>query len=500
MRIPPAIAAAAMALATADTALEAQTPAAALAIVGATIIDGNGGPPLADGTLLIEGNRIAAVGPRSSVEVPEGARIIDGAGKYVTPGFIDSNVHLSLYSGHETLVRYQDRNAALTLEAAQMQLKHGFTTVRDSYGSLLPLMEIRDAIARGDTVGPRMLVAGNIVGWGGPWSVSFSVVRQQGLTLFQEQFNDFITQGSGEEWMEMEPEELRVAVNEYLDLGPDFIKYGGTGHFSNPVMIGFSPEAQRVMVEETHRRGLTIETHSTSPEGLWMSVRAGLDLIQHPEVLTKEMPDALVEEIAERGIVCSMLANTITGEAWERHVEAREKGEAGSEAEGGSRRREGLAKTSAELRAERRGRGEGMEIRRRNAEKLIAGGCVTTIGTDNYLGAAPEFRRERKRENQSFGFGSVIATEGLVELGMTPMEAIVAVTRNGAIASGMLDDLGTLQAGKYADVLVLGASPLDDIGNVRSLEVVIRDGRIVDRDALPYERIFSAPGKGHAWE
>ncbi len=195
----------------------AAQPQPAIAIVGATIIDGNGGPPLTDGTLVTQGDRIAAVGPRASVEVPVGATVIDGAGRYVTPGFIDTNVHLSLYSGHETLVRYEDRNAALTLEAAQMQLKHGFTTVRDSYGSLFPLMEIRDAIARGDTIGPRMLVAGNIVGWGGPYTVSFSLIRPQGLTLFQEQFNDFITQGSGEEWMEMEPEDLRVAVNRYLD-------------------------------------------------------------------------------------------------------------------------------------------------------------------------------------------------------------------------------------------------------------------------------------------
>ena len=477
----------------------AQDPTSTLAIVGGTIIDGNGGPPIVNGTIVIQGNRIAAVGPSASVEVPEGASVIDGSGKFVTPGFIDSNVHLSLYSGHETLVRYEDRNANLTLEAAQMQLKHGFTTVRDSYGSLLPLMQIRDAIARGDTVGPRMLVAGNIVGWGGPYTVSFSLIRQQGLTLFQEQFNDFITQGSGEEWMEMEPEDLRVAVNEYLDLGPDFIKYGGTGHFSNPVMIGFSPEAQRVMVEETHKRGLIAETHSTSPQGLWLSVRAGLDLIQHPEVLTEETPDALVKEIADRGIVCAMLSNTITGEVWEKHLEAREKAAAEPDEEAESRRRDGLEKTSVELRAERRAKGESIEIRRRNAEKLIAGGCVTTIGTDNYLGAAPEFRREKKLEGQSFGIGSVIATEGLVELGMTPMEAIVAVTRNGAIASGMLDELGTLEAGKYADVLLLDADPLEDIGNIRALGMVIRNGKVVDLDALPYERIFSAPGKGHAW-
>ena len=476
----------------------AAQPQSAIAIVGATIIDGNGGPPLADGTLVIRGDRIAAVGPRAAVGVPEGVTVIDGAGRYVTPGFIDSNVHLSLYSGHETLVRYEDRNAALTLEAAQMQLKHGFTTVRDSYGSLLPLMEVRDAIARGDTIGPRMLVAGNIVGWGGPYTVSFSLIRQQGLTLFQEQFNDFITQGSGEEWMEMEPEDLRVAVNEYLDLGPDFLKYGGTGHFSNPVMIGFSPAAQRVLVEETQKRGLIAETHSTSPEGLRMSVEAGLDLIQHPEVLTAEMSDVLVAEIANRGIVCAMLTNTITGKVWQDHLEARERALAGDEED--ENRRDGLAKTSVELRAERRAAGESMEIRRRNAEKLIAGGCVSTIGTDNYLGAAPEFRREKKAENQSFGIGSVIATEGLVELGMTPMQAIVAVTRNGAIASGMLDELGTLEAGKFADVLVLDADPLEDIGNIRALGVVIRDGKIVDLDALPYERIFSSPGKGHAWE
>lgn len=486
----------------------AQEAGSRLAIVGATIIDGNGGPPLADGTLLIEGDRIGAVGPSGSVAVPEGVLVIEGKGKYVTPGFIDSNVHLSLYGSgpaarylslHETIVRYAPRNAALTLEAAQMQLKHGFTTVRDSYGSLLPLMQVRDAINRGDTVGPRMLVAGNIVGWGGPYSVSFSLTRQEGLTLFQEQFNDFITQGSGEEWMEMEPEDLRVAVNRYLDLGPDFIKYGGTGHFSTPVMIGFSPEAQRVLVEETHKRGLIAETHSTSVEGLWLSVRAGLDLIQHPEALTDEMPAALVAEIAERGIVCAIISNTIAGPAWQRHLDARAKagGEASDEAD--TSRRAGLKKTSAELRAERRARGEPLEIRRRNAEELIAGGCVTTIGTDNYLGTAPEFRREQKPENQSFGIGSVIATEGLVELGMTPMEAIVAVTRNGAIASGMLDELGTLEAGKYADVLVLGADPLENIGNIRALEVVIRDGRVVDLDTLPYERIFSTPGRGHAW-
>lgn len=142
----------------------------ATAIVGATIIDGNGGPPIVDGTIVVLGNRISAVGPRSAANVPNDATIIDGNGKFVTPGFIDTNTHVSLYAIGETIVRYEDQNANLTLEAAQLHLKHGITTIRDTFGSLLALIQVRDAIARGDTVGPRMLVAGNIIGWGGPYS------------------------------------------------------------------------------------------------------------------------------------------------------------------------------------------------------------------------------------------------------------------------------------------------------------------------------------------
>jgi imidazolonepropionase-like amidohydrolase len=461
------------------------------AIVGATIIDGNGGPPIANGTIVIAGSRIAAVGARDAVDVPSNATVIDGNGKFVTPGFIDTNVHVSLYGAGETIVRYEDRNANLTLEAAQLHLKHGITTIRDSYGSLLPLMQIRDAIARGDTVGPRMLVAGNIVGWGGPYSISFSLRRQQGLTLFQEQFNDFITQGSGEELMDMEPEELRVAINKYLDLGPDIIKYGGTGHFSNPVMIGFSSRAQRVMVEETHKRGLVAETHSTNHEGLHMSVLAGIDLIQHPEVLPGDMSDELVAEIVDRGVVCAMLTNTITGAAWERHVKQQAERQESDSAD--TARAQRRTRTSAELRQERRASGEGMEVRRRNAQKLIERGCIVTIGTDNYLGSAPEFRRTPKRENQEAGIGSIIAIEGLVELGMTPMQAIVSATKNGAFASKGLEDFGTLEVGKLADVLILDADPLQDISNIRRLNSVFKEGRLVDLNALPYERIFSKP-------
>jgi imidazolonepropionase-like amidohydrolase len=475
----------------------ASTPALAqdstIAVVGATIIDGNGGAPLADGTILVQGKKIVAVGPRASVRVPAGARVIDAQGKFVTPGFIDTNVHHSIpgpRGWNETYARYWDLHRDLVLQGMQLQLKYGITTIRDSYGALLPGIAARDAIRSGEEIGPRMYVAGNIVGWGGPYSATFANLVESELTLFEEQINDFITQGSGEEWMHMTPDELRVAVNKYLDLGPDFIKYGATAHTGYPSLIGFSPRAQRVIVEETHKRGKVAEVHATSLEGLRLAIEAGIDLIQHPEVVgNREITDELVRMIADRQIVCSMLTNTITGPEWKRHTERRAKA---LEAQKNAPRRR-AAKTGAELRREQGDVGRWTELRRENAIKLIRGGCITTIGTDNLLGVAPEFRREEKLEYQEPGLGSVIAIEGLVELGMTPAEAIVAATRNGAVANKALDEYGTLEIGKSADLLVLTADPLADIRNIRKLELVMVEGRAIDPRTLPTKHVY------HEW-
>jgi predicted amidohydrolase YtcJ len=131
-----------------------------------------------------------------------------------------------------------------------------------------------------------------------------------------------------------------------------------------------------------------------------------------------------------------------------------------------------------------------MVFRRKNAEALIKAGCITTASTDNYRAIAPEFSRVPRTETQAPGIGSILSIEGLVELGMTPSQAIVAATKNGALAMRMADRLGTIERGKIADLLVLTADPLTDIHNVRRIATVIKDGQIVDIRKLPLEPVF----------
>ena len=471
----------------------------AIAIVGATVIDGNGGTPRRNATVVISDGTIAAVGARDTVEIPPGAQTIDATGKFVVPGFVDTNVHLSLYGGmndrYETLVRYHDRQPEIVLEAAQTQLKYGITTVRDSYGMLRPLVAVRDRIAAGTAVGPRVLAAGNIVGWSGPYSISFSLTRAQGLTLFQEQINDEIAQGAGEELMEMSLPELARAIDAYLDKGPDFIKYGGTSHFSEPTFIGFSPEAQKTIVDRTHARGRMVETHATSPEGLRIALDAGIDGIQHPEMVDgKDLPDDLIRRIVDRKTVCSMLVNTITGEAWEKHL--KDRAEAEKKQAEADKKTPPRPRTSFEERQRASDLGVGLEVRRANAKKLIQAGALVTVGTDNYWAAASELSRTPKPQNQDHGIGTIIGIEGLVELGMTPAQAIVAATKNGAVAARALDDSGTIEAAKRADLLLLDADPLEDSHNIRKIASIYIRGRAVDRAGLPERRVLSRAAAG----
>lgn len=463
-----------------------------VAIVGATIIDGNGGPPLADGAVVIRDRTIQAVGPRSAVPIPRCARVIDGAGRFMTPGFVDTNVHISLGGNMDSNVRYQDQRFDVVLEGAQLHLKYGVTTIRDSYGILKPLLAVRDAIARGEVVGPRMYVAGNIVGWGGFFAATFGPPKP--TSLWQEQLNDDITEGSGEELIEMGPDSLRVAIDRYLDKGINFLKYGGTVHLAYPTTLVFSPRQARVIVEETHKRGLVAETHATSPEGLLIALEAGVDLVQHPEATDVPLTDELVRLLIDRKVVCSMNVNSITGKSWRDYLAKQPKPSVdgtGEDTLRGPRHAPPRPKTSYEI-FEATVRPNLPRVERANAERLVREGCIISVATDNDMGTANEFSRDpgewREREP---GFGTMLSIQGLVELGMTPMQALVAATKHGAMASKALDQYGTIEPGKSADLLLFDADPSRDIRNIWKLRLVMKEGAVIDTERLPVKPVFT---------
>jgi len=496
-------------LAAATRAIVAQQPATArpacdVAIVGATLIDGNGGPPLPDAVLLISGKRLTAVGARSAVTVPTCGRVIDAAGKYVTPGFIDTNVHMTLIGGSESLSRYYDRLEEIALEGSQLELKHGVTTIRDSYGWLNPLLAVRDRINRGEALGSRLYVAGNIVGWGGNFSQTFA--RRDPETLFEEQLNDATTQGAGEELQSMPPDALRAAMNAYLNKGVDFVKYGGTMHWGPPPhTLTFSERQARAIVEETHRHGKPAETHATSPEGMYIALTAGVDLVQHPEIMIDgPLPDDLLKMLVERKVICSMNTNSITGRTYQRARKQLEKEDAdratarAEQARSMERELPARTRTSREMYVEKYGTLNQFPpplkvIRywRPNAERLVKAGAIISVATDNDMGQGSEFNRDpnawRDREP---GEGTLVSIEGLVELGMTPSDAIVAATKHGAMACRALKEFGTIETGKIADLVLLDADPLADIHNVRKLNTVIKEGQVVDRGKLPTAPLF----------
>ena len=214
-----------------------------------------------------------------------------------------------------------------------------------------------------------------------------------------------------------------------------------------------------------------------------MAVAAGIDFIQHPEILSAPYPQDLIDLIVEQDVICGLRSNTLAGAPLREH-QARRK-TALQELENAP-----PAATSAQRRRRQTRLGHWYEIQLANARALIKAGCHITIATDNYQGRAPEFRRELKPEYQEAGIGSLLAIEGLVELGMTPMQAIVAATRNGAIAARGLDTFGTIEVGKSADMVLLDADPLRDISNIRKQRMVMARGRIIDTRELPHQRIF----------
>jgi imidazolonepropionase-like amidohydrolase len=441
-----------------------------LAVVGATLIDGNGGPPLRNAVVIADNGRIVAVGPMGQIAVPPGARRVDAAGKFVIPGLMDANIHLMLGSSIEYIVRYEGHYEDLIEEAAQLSLKNGLTTVFDSWGPLQPLLNVRTRVNAGHTPGSRMFIAGNIVGFTGPFGHDFNGAAETTASReLVKRVNAIWEENTGPDLMYLTPEQLRVRIRQYLGRGIDFLKYGATGH-REEYFIMFSPEAQKVIVEECHRAGIVVQTHQTNVEGLRLVLEAGVDMMQHTDWTGPvPIPPSTIDLILKRKAFAAVQPLT------SRRIEIVAQQAAG-DAPGSRRKEKAVAQDQ-------------------NDRALIKAHVPMLLATDAGM-MDPDARAsmpagQRVDRSTDLGEGHFLWFTAMAQKGMTPMDMIQAATRNIAAAYHKSNDLGTLEKGKYADLLVLDADPLQDIENVRRIAFVIKEGQVVDRDALPLKKILS---------
>jgi imidazolonepropionase-like amidohydrolase len=480
----------------------AESSADQLALVGGTVITATGDAPVADAVVLMENGKIKSVGPRASVTIPAGVQTIDARGKYITPGLIDTNAHLVLMTVPEFFVRYEGKFEDIALESAQVGLKYGITTIGDSWGPLEPLLKARARLNSGEVLGSRVLIAGNIVGIGGPfspymmngWPVGGIDIRYGGWVHpeIEERINDMWEANMGPRLLALTPAELTDAMRDYIAKRPDFVKVAVSAHGISPVEpLMFSPEQLKAMREEVRKAGLPFQTHTFTLESLKLAISVDPTLLQHPNVM-QPMPrtprqieerDALIAEINRKHIYCALMM--IPTEEQFKTMEEWKAGEHPNDPY----------------------LNEIMTGRQQGASPEIYKSRVAALKP--WLDARVPFTLATDAGLEVKGLGPVAwgrlgriefeRMEGLQEAGASPMEVLMGATRRGAEAYGLGEKLGTVQVGKIADLLVLDADPLQDIHNFRKINSVIKDGRVVNREALPTVRVADFYDPSAAW-
>lgn len=405
-----------------------------LALVGGTVIDGVSDEPIRGGVVLIKGGRIHRVSRRA--RVPKGYRVVDASGQTILPGLIDAHVHLCLNGEvHYEGVLLKDPPALMAVKAvayARRLLEIGYTTVRDMGAPARVVISLREAIASGIVPGPRILAPGRVITATGGHAdfLPLGLKKDDGLGR--------VADG---------PWEVRRAVREQLKARADFIKFCATGGVldpqTEPGVQEYSEEEMRALIAEAHRAGKRVAAHAQGTEGIKAALRAGVDTIEHGIFLDEEAVDLM----RERGVhfVPTLAAphNLL-------------------------RYGEGAGLPPYALR-------KAKEVREAHIESFklaLETGVAIAAGTD----AGTPFNRHGD---------NALELELMVQHGMTPLEAVKAATSRAAAALG-LEEVGSLEEGKIADVLLVQGDPLEDIGILRDRErisLVLKGGVPVGESA-----------------
>lgn len=419
-----------------------------LAIVGARLIDGTGGEPVADAVILIDDGRVRMAGPRDTVEVPEGTEVVDAAGKTVIPGFVDLHAH---YGGP----------VEATEQALRSQLYYGVTTTR-SIGSDPPdkvALMLEANVGRPDL--PRAFTAG----------LGFS---------YPGGFNSGFTNTPTTE------EEARAMVREQAALGVQYTKMW-INEVAEPG-LKIPPEIRAAIVDESYRNGLIPVAHINEEADGVQLLEVGLNEFMHTTVRTfgpgggvpMEDPvpsqaflDLCLEKSCGFAPTLSIVQNN-----WHfaEHPELLDDPELRAVMNPRVLERWSDEETRAAVLAADGFEGRKLSFRHMQdfVKTLHDHGIQVALGTDSGTPNVP------------MGWGTHHELELYVEAGLTPMETLVAATATGAGRMPPVGeaDFGTVTAGMSADLIVLNADPLADIRNTLQIDRVMLRGEWVDRDAL----------------
>jgi imidazolonepropionase-like amidohydrolase len=412
------------------------------------LIDGKGREVSRGACMVLEGSLIRAVGAERDMRLPRGAEVIDLPDCTLLPGLMDIHLHTSAYN----ILTFQNPRVAhfettpqlqmlYTLLHAQMCFEKGFTTLRNhpwvtAYGgpNTAELVAVRDAIQAGILAGPRLLVGGHAIITNSHLDLLHPgmALRQPGLTA------------DG-------PWELRKLVRSQLRIGCDYIKTcasgGGGTEKEEPDIRNMTQEELDAIVDEAHAFHKRCACHCFTPTAQRMAVRAGVDTIEHC-VFTDDEAIAMMK--AENKIIVPTLAHRS-----DRAIEVRRR--AGSS--------EFVLNKMKKIQPHAR----------ETFKKFHQAGIKIALGTDSQID--PEMGT------------SAHELEIYVDYGMTPMEAILTGSRNAAEALGLERETGTLEPGKFADIIAVEGNPLKDIRILqdrKKIQMVMKEGKIF---------VFRKPGR-----
>ena len=401
-----------------------------IAIRAGRLIDGRGGAPVANAVILIEGERVTAVGPRLSI--PHDARVIDLGAATVMPGFIDCHTHVTSQPAnyYEDLFRKTPIDVAVTAHLyAKRTLDAGFTTIRDVGAGEFIDVALRNAIDRGDVPGPRMQVATLTIGsTGGHGDIT-------GFSPYLK-FGSFSGIADG-------VDEIRKLVRFEIKNGADLIKMlASAGVLSEEESVGapqFSQEEMNAVVEEASMWGKKVAAHAHGAEAIKRAIRAGVASVEHASLIDDEG----LRLAKERGtyLVMDIYNDDYILAEYKR-----------------------LGYPEKILEKERKvGR-----TQRESFKRAAQAGVKLAYGTD--AGVYPHGWNGKQFAK-------------MVEWGLTPMQAIQTATVNAATLLGWSDRVGEVTPGHYADLVAVTGDPLKDISELERVKFVMKGG-VVQKNTI----------------